>query len=167
MLYRRDAPEEYPEKVDILSDAPLFDALQNGDKSTFERLVEEGADVNICDERGVTPLHYAAYEGLLPQVRLLLQHGADANAQTKVRFFDNGKKRRIGETPIEWAVQRVNNKVITSLLVPITNDSAVRRALRLSKWRMAMMRGDAEKTIQILDKTRAILIDSIKVMIGQ
>jgi len=46
--------------------------------------------------------------------------------------------------------------LLQKILVPITNDSAVRRALRLSKWNMAMMRGDEEKAIQILDMVRDI-----------
>jgi|GEM_PF-5258131 len=156
LFYSKDTPDDYPQKTVILSDDPLFIALQNRDKSTFTQLVEAGADVNIYDERGVTPLHLAAYEGLLPQVRLLLRQGANPNARTSVRFFEDRSKRRAGETPIEWAVHRVNNRFIVDLLTDVTDDVGVRRARGLSRWEMAMMRGDEKKVIQELDKIRDV-----------
>jgi len=41
-------------------------------------LVERGADINIQDESGNTPLHYAAVNGKKDVVRFLLDNKADA-----------------------------------------------------------------------------------------
>jgi TPR repeat protein len=154
LLYKRDASPQYPQEIAVPADNSLFDALQTNDIAAFQRSIKDGADVNFCDERGVTPLHSAAYHGLLGQVRLLLKSGADVNARTKVRFFEDGTKRRSGETPIEWAAERVNNTVIIDLLVPVTNDTYVRRVKHWAKWHLAMVRGDVLKAIVLLEKLR-------------
>ena len=36
-------------------------------------LVQQGGDVNVCDNYGLSPLHYAASKGNLTAVRELLQ----------------------------------------------------------------------------------------------
>ena len=36
-------------------------------------LVQKGGDVNVCDNYGLSPLHYAASKGNLTAVRELLQ----------------------------------------------------------------------------------------------
>ena len=55
-------------------------------------LLEQGADVNITDNSGGTPLHFAASSGARKVVRLLLVHGAKVNAK------DVG-----GKTPLDVA----------------------------------------------------------------
>lgn len=44
-------------------------------------LLEHGADPNIADKDGLTPLMYAAGKGRLDLVKTLLAHGADVNAK--------------------------------------------------------------------------------------
>ena len=44
-----------------------------------ELLIKRGADVNLADVDGVTPLMEAAGTGATEIVRMLLEHGADAN----------------------------------------------------------------------------------------
>ena len=44
------------------------------------RLLNEGHELNVFDELGKTPLHYAAERGHLDVMRLLLSSGADVNA---------------------------------------------------------------------------------------
>ncbi len=57
-----------------------------------EMLVAHGADVNVRQAAGWTPLHQAAMHGQLKLARLLLDQGADVNAKA-----ENGK------TPLELA----------------------------------------------------------------
>jgi ankyrin repeat protein len=46
-------------------------------------LLERGVDVNARTKNKFTPLHSAAFEGRLEIVRLLLDHGANANAENE------------------------------------------------------------------------------------
>jgi hypothetical protein len=70
---------------------PQFYALLC-DAERIKKLLEEGADPNIRDRGGNTPLHFAASKGCAEVARLLLRHGADPNAQDKN-----------GETPLHVA----------------------------------------------------------------
>ena len=55
---------------------------QNGVR-VAELLLERGVDVNTRRKGNFTPLHVACHFGKLEIVRLLLDHGADANAETE------------------------------------------------------------------------------------
>lgn len=52
-------------------------ALQRGDLVEFERLLDGVEDINALDEHGWTLLNWAAGQGALPFVRLLVDKGAD------------------------------------------------------------------------------------------
>lgn len=53
-------------------------------------LLESGADVNAQDWTGQTPLHWAAYEGTVETVQLLLDCGADTTIRNKEGLrYDN------------------------------------------------------------------------------
>ena len=56
--------------------------------SNFEQLIKNGADVNITNEYGSTPLHYAK---TTEQTKLLLEAGANPNT-----------KNNFGETPLHF-----------------------------------------------------------------
>jgi len=54
-------------------------------------LLDGGANPNVADSRGRTPLHIAAQEGSLELVRKLVSKGADLNARTaKINTPDSG-----------------------------------------------------------------------------
>jgi hypothetical protein len=55
----------------------LIDAINRRDVARVHSLVESGLDVNATDERGWTPLMWAARAGASEIVRLLLDAGAD------------------------------------------------------------------------------------------
>ena len=79
----------------------LHEAAGKGDLAEVERLLDEGADVNIKDEGGATPLHAAAFGGHRDVIRLLMARGADVNAQ------DND-----GDTPLGFAADTATAKVL-------------------------------------------------------
>ena len=59
----------------------LWDAARNGDRAKVAALLEAGVDVNVRTRYGVTALIFAADKGRLEVVRLLVERGADVNAQ--------------------------------------------------------------------------------------
>ena len=83
-------------------DSALHAATSNGDSVVMEKLLEEGADVNLknkyvveglaeegdvshacCCRSGQAPIHKAAYGGHLSTLEFLVARGADVNPQTK------------------------------------------------------------------------------------
>jgi ankyrin repeat protein len=71
----------------------LLTAAYRGDVAGIRALLARGADVNVRNREGHTPLWEAAYAGRAEAARLLLDRGADANARD-----ENGM------TPLMWAV---------------------------------------------------------------
>ncbi|MCY3690853.1 MAG: ankyrin repeat domain-containing protein, partial [Chloroflexi bacterium] len=43
----------------------------------IESLLYHGADIDAQDNEGMTPMHYAAFDGTLSSITTLLDHGAD------------------------------------------------------------------------------------------
>ena len=69
----------------------LHAAAQQGDAALVQELLGKGLAPSTFDDLGMTPLHYAAQEGHLPVIDLLLRAGADVDAHDE---------RRIGNTPL-------------------------------------------------------------------
>jgi hypothetical protein len=113
---------------------PQFYALLC-DAERIKKRLEEGADPNIRDRDGNTPLHFAASKGCAEVARLLLEHGADPNAQDKsgetplhlaasgghvdiVRLLlehgaDPTVKNKDGDTPLDLARRRGHREVVS------------------------------------------------------
>lgn len=68
-------------------------------------LIEEGADADIKNVRGDTPLLWAAFKGNIELVRILVKGGANVNIQN-----------RHGDTPLHFAA-RDNNIELTKILI--------------------------------------------------
>jgi ankyrin repeat protein len=64
----------------------LLPATQRGDKEAVTKLLQEGADINVRDAQGRTPVMIATYQHNTDMVRTLLQAGADVNIR------DNNKE---------------------------------------------------------------------------
>lgn len=60
---------------------PLFLAVATRDSSISNRLIDRGKVFDLKDDRQFTMLHYAAALGYLDQVKKILSHGVDINAQ--------------------------------------------------------------------------------------
>ena len=50
----------------------LFDAARDGNMALIKQLVSAGAKVDTCDEKGATPLHYAAFSDSVAAIRCLV-----------------------------------------------------------------------------------------------
>lgn len=58
----------------------LIQAAQTGNTDAAQALLEKGANREVRDAHGMTPLHWAARKGHLPVVECLVAHGADIEA---------------------------------------------------------------------------------------
>ena len=83
----------------------LVTAACCGDYEIVERLVEEGADLNVKDETGKTAVIAAADEGWLGITEYLLEHGANVNAK------DND-----GDTALDIAKFQEHDDIVKVLL---------------------------------------------------
>ncbi|KAF4454137.1 Ankyrin repeat, partial [Fusarium albosuccineum] len=79
--------------------------LASHDFGVAKLLTEHGADVNMSDRYGASPLHMAVRSDNFEVVRYLLQHGADAEACNN-----------IGETPLVEAVKQGSFDIVKLLL---------------------------------------------------
>jgi ankyrin repeat protein len=91
-------------------------------------LLEYGADTNLSDWQGNTPLLVAAQKGELEIARLLLEHGADVNAKNKNEWAAVPDWR--GITPLLFAAKRGELEIARLLLdhgadVNARNDNGV------------------------------------------
>jgi hypothetical protein len=89
--------------------------------------------VNVKDDEGATPLHYAALGGHRAVVEFLVQHGADINA-TDAQF---------GATPAGWAIEYLRE--MGGFL-----------GIELGDFAFAIERGDAEWVQRFLKRFPAL-----------
>jgi ankyrin repeat protein len=62
-------------------ETPLGIAMSYYHKNAARVLIMNGADVNKGNDHGSTPLHSAATGGFVDMVQLLIEHGANVNAE--------------------------------------------------------------------------------------
>ena len=86
----------------------LHKAARTGDVAKLNRLIKAGANVNVTDEEGETPLFGAAYEGHTDAVIALLEAGAYVNA-VGVGSFSSA-------TPLHKAANEGHTDAVIALL---------------------------------------------------
>ncbi|MFC1781263.1 ankyrin repeat domain-containing protein [Planctomycetota bacterium] len=85
----------------------LYEATKAGDLAEVKRLITEGADVNVFNkDDNMTPLGFAAENGLTEIAKVLLENGANA---------DLGDSR-IGNTPLILAILDWNAEIVNTLI---------------------------------------------------
>ena len=65
-------------------DAPIADAVMDGDVEAVRALIRQGADVNEAQGDGMTGLHWAARNNDVEAAELLLYAGANPEARTRI-----------------------------------------------------------------------------------
>jgi ankyrin repeat protein len=148
LLLERGADVNAKSKV---NETALMDAAARGDLPAARLLVEKGAEINVADHRGFTPLILAAqYDGDADQlVRFLLARGADASAIAE------------GETALTLAAKRGDTAVGRTLrqaaaAPPSTNTLAAASPAPLSAGAPVAperLRAAARKGLDLLLKT--------------
>jgi ankyrin repeat protein len=88
---------------------PLFWAVRRGHRAMAELLISNGANVNAADARASTPLHFAAMQGDIGIVRLLLENSAVVYAKTVSGDYP-------GETPLHTAAFAGHTEIAELLL---------------------------------------------------
>jgi hypothetical protein len=84
----------------------LHEAAKRGDAECLRELLAKGADVDARDERGYTPLMWAALMGKAEAAALLASRGADLDATASTRTRRGlGRCRRRDVTPLGLALQ--------------------------------------------------------------
>ena len=92
--------------------APLHWLAQRGLTHGISCLLEHGADPNVTDDNGRTPIHIIAQKGVgKNQIQLLLKHGADIS-----------RPDADGRTPLDYA-QEAKRKVVANFLAEYENRS--------------------------------------------
>jgi ankyrin repeat protein len=71
----------------------FYSVIRENNLTQLKVLLGQQSDVAVADSRGITPLMYAAEIGSLDAMRLLIDHGADVNAQNA-----------FGSTALMWSV---------------------------------------------------------------
>jgi ankyrin repeat protein len=92
-------------------DEELIEAADENNVSEVLRLLRAGADVNVKNQHGWTPLHWAGIKGHVQVFQALREHGADIEV-----------KSPSGKTPLHFACSYGNLPVVIELLNPNDNN---------------------------------------------
>src|SRR5215203_1083000 len=84
----------------------VADAAMRGEAAIVRTLLKDGADVNAAQGDGMTALHWAARQGAIDTVRMLLFAGGNVRATTRLG----------GYTPLLLASQAGHAPVIEALI---------------------------------------------------
>jgi ankyrin repeat protein len=87
-------------------DIRLVEAAMRDDSAAARALIAAGADVNVTDGDGSTPLHWAAHHGDLELTKTLLAKGANIRAATRIGSM----------TPLFMAARNGHAPVVSALL---------------------------------------------------
>jgi serine/threonine protein kinase len=124
---------------------PLIVALANKNRILAVTYVRRGADVNLRNTRGSTPLHWAASQGLGGPLKLLLDKGADKDALT----LQTDPWEPLA-TPLHWACKAGQLETATALLSAGAN--------------LSLRDGNGESTLDLAKKKKDTLSDLIKLL---
>lgn len=118
-LINRGAPVNSPERNTEFT--PVFMAVSNGSENMLRMLIEQGASIEIYDDKGYAPIHRAVtgenYTASAPYpaeavIEVLLEYGGDVNFPT----------RKEGATPLMISAQEHKANIMKFLIDSGAND---------------------------------------------
>ena len=148
----------------------FYSAIRENDLARLKSMTASGADVNLRDARGSTPLMHAAAIGSLEAMKLLLKAGADVNAKNgldttaliwgaldpaKVRLLVEAGasvnvRSKLGRTPLLVAAGRPGSADAVQLLLAKGAD-----------WKAADVRG----VTPLIEAARVDNIDALRLLL--
>jgi uncharacterized protein len=122
----------------------LHRASAYGRTNAAQFLLTHGADPNINDATGLTPLLSASYHGYLDIVSMLIDRGANINAPEKDGMF----------TPLHEATMKGHTKIVEFLLAHGANPMAKTKDGRTAfDWARAEGREDVLRAFEAYEKS--------------
>jgi len=116
----------------------LFEASVSGNLLEVKLYIQEGADPNICDKDGFTPLMFAITNGDPRVTAYLIEHGSDVNMRNIV-----------GQTSLMLAALGGHRRIVEQLVRAGADVQAVDQEKR-SVLAWAASRGDFPEVISVL-----------------
>ncbi len=139
---------------------PLFSAARRNDIEIARMLVEKGADVNVRDDYGMTPLNISiVFHSDGPIVDLLLQNGADPNipqSSSSLLFKRlHAQPNEPGSTPLMAAASRGNLDLARKLVEQGSNVNDINvSGFRAAHY--AVLAGNADLAGYLLNKEATV-----------
>lgn len=96
-----------PKSIPVYLRNKLFETILSNGATWISSVLEDGTDINIQDEEGMTPLHHAAALGARPCIRLLVNSG-----KCDYLLQDN-LGRYASDLAIEWARDYAVGRLLT------------------------------------------------------
>ena len=100
-----ETPRETTKKA-IYDPMPIFEASSNGYTETLSKLVKNGANINIVNDKGMTPLHMAIKNGHTKTVKVLIAAGANISTASAIN----------GWTPLYIACAKGHTAIVNALI---------------------------------------------------
>lgn len=94
---------------------PLYVAIYSGFHECIKLLLNNGADINMINDKGYAPMHCAMLSRNISTIEILLAHGADPNIQ------DND-----GDTPLHFLFTTIPDRDIILLLIKHEADCSIK-----------------------------------------
>ena len=107
LIVRFEVMIRSPDEVNSDIQNEQLSAMNRGNHNAVKLLLARGANPNVQDNHGWTPLHLAVENRYSQSVITLLAHGADANKEDKQKQVPLDIARKKGYAEIEEAFKRV------------------------------------------------------------
>ncbi|MBY0543917.1 MAG: ankyrin repeat domain-containing protein, partial [Gammaproteobacteria bacterium] len=141
---------------------PLHWAVQGNQLKVIDYLIENGANINLGNKVGNTPLHLAIYLGRTESALLLLEYKASLTIKNKkvthTTFWGIGPTFKLspeeGCTPLHYAAQWGDINVIGKMLSHIANFEILNDAAFIDKYGRYEQILQAKTPLQLARKRR-------------